>query len=66
VETKFNRLFIDVDEAGASERKKETVARYTTSLRCPDCDGTRLADTSRTATVGGHTLPAVTALDDSA
>ena len=39
------------------------MARYTTSVRCPECDGTRLCAASRTATVGGHTLPAVTALD---
>ena len=63
VESKFNRLYIDADETGASERKKETVARYTTSVRCPMCDGTRLNEASRTATVGGHALPAVTALD---
>ena len=46
-----------------SERKKETVARFTTSVRCPDCAGTRLAEAPRTATVGGRTLPEVCALD---
>ena len=63
VETKFNRLYIAADEDGASERKRETVARYTTSVRCPECAGTRLAEAARTATVDGHTLPAVLALD---
>jgi excinuclease UvrABC ATPase subunit len=61
VETKFHRLFVDVDEA--SDRKKETVARFTTSVRCSDCDGTRLAQAQRTATVDGHTLPSLCALD---
>lgn len=31
VDTKFTRLYIAADENGASERKKETVARFTTS-----------------------------------
>jgi excinuclease UvrABC ATPase subunit len=61
VETKFNRLFVDVEEA--SEGKRDAVARYTTSVRCPGCGGTRLAEAARTATVGGHTLPSRTALD---
>lgn len=60
VETKFNRLYVDVDEA--SGRKKETLARFTTSVRCPDCGGTRLAEAPRTATVGGHTLPGLCGL----
>ncbi|WP_232664410.1 ATP-binding cassette domain-containing protein [Pseudonocardia sp. TRM90224] len=63
VETKFNRLFIAADENGASERKKETVAKFTTSVRCPGCAGTRLNEPARTATVDGHTLPSLTAMD---
>ncbi|MCY7341672.1 MAG: ATP-binding cassette domain-containing protein, partial [Pseudonocardia sp.] len=63
VEAKFNRLFIQADGDGTSDRKKETLTRYTTSVRCPDCEGTRLAQAPRTATVGGHTLPALCALD---
>ena len=61
VETKFNRLFVDVEDA--SDGKREAVAAFTTSARCPDCHGTRLAEASRTATVDGHTLPSLTALD---
>ncbi|MGH3566087.1 MAG: ATP-binding cassette domain-containing protein [Pseudonocardia sp.] len=56
-------LLFSADEGGTSDRKKETVARYTTSARCPDCGGTRLAEASRTATVAGHTLPELTAVD---
>ncbi|MGH3587221.1 MAG: ATP-binding cassette domain-containing protein, partial [Pseudonocardia sp.] len=64
VEAKFNRLYIQADaDSGASERKRETVARYTTSVRCPDCGGTRLNEAARTATVAGHTLPELTAMD---
>jgi excinuclease UvrABC ATPase subunit len=63
VETKFNRLYINASEEGASERKKEVVARFTTSVRCADCEGTRLADAPRTATVAGRTLPEICALD---
>ncbi|WP_363320508.1 excinuclease ABC subunit UvrA [Pseudonocardia sp.] len=62
VEAKFNRLFIQADGDGTSDRKKETLARYTTSVRCGDCGGTRLAEAPRSATVGGHTLPALCAL----
>ena len=62
VDTKFTRLYIAADENGASERKKETVARFTTSLPCPDCAGTRLNEAARTAEVDGHTLPQVLAL----
>ncbi|MET0187708.1 MAG: excinuclease ABC subunit UvrA [Pseudonocardia sediminis] len=63
VEAKFNRLFVAADGEGTSDRKKETLARFTTSVRCPDCGGTRLAQAQRTATVGGHTLPEICALD---
>ena len=62
VEGKFNRIFIQADGDGTSDRKKETLARYTTSVRCPDCGGTRLAEAQRTATVGGHTLPGLCGL----
>jgi excinuclease UvrABC ATPase subunit len=63
VEAKFNRLYVNAAEEGASDRKKEVLARYTTSVRCADCGGTRLAEEPRTATVGGVTLPQVCALD---
>ena len=67
VETKFTRLFIAADQNGASERKRETVARFTTSVGCPECGGTRLNEPARTAEVrdssgNGHTLPSVLAL----
>ena len=32
-------------------------------MRCPGCDGTRLNEAARNATVDGHTLPSLTALD---
>jgi excinuclease UvrABC ATPase subunit len=64
VEAKFNRIYIRADaESGSSERKRETVARYTTSVRCAECGGTRLNEAARTATVGGHTLPQLTAMN---
>ncbi|HZG92024.1 MAG TPA: excinuclease ABC subunit UvrA [Pseudonocardia sp.] len=63
VEEKFTRLYINASEEGASERKKEVVAKFTTSVRCPECAGTRLAEAPRTATVAGRTLPEVCALD---
>ena len=63
VETKFNRLYINTDDAGTSECKRETLQKFTTSAQCPACRGTRLAEAARTATVAGHTLPSLTALD---
>ncbi|MBW0117635.1 excinuclease ABC subunit UvrA [Pseudonocardia sp. KRD-169] len=63
VEAKFNRIFVNAAEEGASDRKKEVIAKYTTSVRCPDCGGTRLAEAPRTATVAGVTLPEVCAMD---
>ncbi len=63
VEAKFNRLFIQADDEQTSDRKRQTLARYTTSVRCPDCGGTRLNEAARTATVDGHSLPELTALD---
>ncbi len=63
VESKFNRLFIAADGEGTSDRKKETLALYTSSVLCPECGGTRLAEAQRTATVGGYTLPALCGTD---
>ncbi|WP_214407708.1 ATP-binding cassette domain-containing protein [Pseudonocardia lacus] len=63
VEEKFTRLYISASEEGASDRKKQTVAAFTTSVRCTECDGTRLAEAPRTATVAGRTLPEICALD---
>ena len=62
VEAKFTRIYINATAEGASDRKKAVVAQYTTTVRCPDCDGTRLAEAPRTATVAGATLPQVCAL----
>ncbi|MCO1658452.1 ATP-binding cassette domain-containing protein [Pseudonocardia humida] len=63
VEGKFTRLYINASQEDASDRKKEAVAKFTTSVRCTDCGGTRLAEAPRTATVAGRTLPEVCALD---
>ena len=63
VETKFNRLYIAADENGASAKKKETIDRFTTARICPECNGQRLNQAARTATVDGHTLPAACAMD---
>jgi excinuclease UvrABC ATPase subunit len=67
VEAKFTRLYIAADENGASERKREAVVRFTTSVTCPGCGGTRLTEAARTARVPdaagvGYTLPQVVAL----
>ena len=63
VETKFERLYVHTGTEELSDRKKEVLARFTTSVRCPDCQGDRLAEAARTATVGGRTLPDACRLD---
>ena len=45
------------DRGARPTASRRSVARFTTSVRCPDCGGTRLAEAARTATVDGRTLP---------
>ncbi|MBO8184214.1 ATP-binding cassette domain-containing protein [Streptomyces spirodelae] len=52
---RFERIYLRGSEA-MSERKKETVTRFTRSQVCPDCRGDRLNEASRTATVLGRTI----------
>lgn len=52
---RFERIYLHTSD-NLSDRKRETIERFTDSARCPDCGGDRLADDARTATVLGHTI----------
>ncbi|WP_016697758.1 ATP-binding cassette domain-containing protein [Actinoalloteichus spitiensis] len=52
---RFERIYLNTSE-DLSERKRETLARFTRSDPCPDCHGDRLNEESRSATVLGRTI----------
>ncbi|RBM14722.1 daunorubicin resistance protein DrrC [Prauserella sp. PE36] len=52
---RFERIYLHTSD-NLSDRKKETLARFTRSAVCPDCEGDRLNPISRTATVLGRTI----------
>lgn len=52
---RFERVYLRTADH-LSERKQETIARFTRSDVCPDCGGDRLNEAGRTATVLGRTL----------
>ena len=52
---RFERIYLHTAD-NLSDRKKETLARFTRSDVCPECHGDRLNEPGRTATVLGRTL----------
>nr|AEA29626.1 Por3 [Streptomyces albus subsp. albus] len=52
---RFERIYLRTSD-DMNERKKEALAKFTRSERCPDCRGDRLNPESRSATVLGHTI----------
>ncbi|WP_084961459.1 ATP-binding cassette domain-containing protein [Thermoactinospora rubra] len=52
---RFERIYLHTSD-NLSERKQETIARFTRSETCPECHGDRLNEAGRTATVLGHTI----------
>jgi excinuclease UvrABC ATPase subunit len=55
VVNRFERIYLRTSDT-LSERKRKTIADFTHSAICPDCDGQRLNESARTATVDGHTI----------
>ncbi|GLY64311.1 excinuclease ABC subunit UvrA [Amycolatopsis taiwanensis] len=51
----FERIYLGASD-NLSDRKRETIARFTRSGICPACHGDRLNEAARTATVLGHTI----------
>lgn len=52
---RFERIYLHTSD-NLSDRKRETIARFTRSEICPACHGDRLNEAGRTATVLGHTI----------
>ncbi|MFI7618217.1 ATP-binding cassette domain-containing protein [Nonomuraea terrae] len=52
---RFVRIYLHTSD-NVSERKQETIRRFTRSEVCPDCRGDRLNERSRSATVLGRTI----------
>jgi excinuclease UvrABC ATPase subunit len=52
---RFERIYLHTSD-DLSERKQATLRRFTRSQVCPECDGDRLNERSRSATVLGHTI----------
>ncbi len=59
---RFERIYLHTS-GDMSERKQETIRRFTRSQVCPDCGGDRLNEASRTAAVLGHTIGELSRLE---
>ncbi|WP_245839043.1 ATP-binding cassette domain-containing protein [Nocardia donostiensis] len=52
---RFERIYLNTSD-NLSERKQETIRRFTRAQVCPDCAGDRLNAASRAVVVEGHTI----------
>ncbi|WP_433384906.1 ATP-binding cassette domain-containing protein [Micromonospora sp. KLBMP9576] len=52
---RFERIYLHTSD-NLSERKQETIRRFTRSAVCPECHGDRLDEAARSATVLGRTI----------
>ncbi|WP_314172631.1 ATP-binding cassette domain-containing protein [Streptomyces winkii] len=52
---RFERIHLHTSD-NLSERKQETIRRFTRAETCPECDGDRLNEAARTATLHGRTI----------
>ncbi|WP_113698766.1 ATP-binding cassette domain-containing protein [Nonomuraea lactucae] len=59
---RFERIYLRTSD-DMSERKQETIRRFTRSEVCPDCGGDRLNERSRSATVLGRTIGEMSRLE---
>jgi excinuclease UvrABC ATPase subunit len=64
--TKFRRLYLDQDPESRSSRTRQLVAKYTTTVPCPACDGTRLSPLALSSRVAGFTIADLAALEATA
>jgi excinuclease UvrABC ATPase subunit len=55
---RFERIHLHTSD-NLSQRKQETIARFTRSATCTDCRGDRLNEASRAVTVRGQTIGAL-------
>lgn len=59
---RFERIHLHTSD-NLSERKQDTIRRFTRAQTCRECGGDRLNETARTATVSGYTIGAVSRLE---
>ncbi|MEU4601589.1 excinuclease ABC subunit UvrA [Kribbella sp. NPDC023972] len=59
---RFERIYLHTSD-NLSERKQETIRRFTRAEICPDCAGDRLNEAARTATVLGRTIGELSRLE---
>ena len=59
---RFERIYLHTSD-NLSERKQDTIRRFTRAETCPECDGDRLNEAARTATVLGHTIGEMSRLE---
>ncbi|QYC42181.1 UvrABC system protein A [Nonomuraea coxensis DSM 45129] len=52
---RFERIYLHTSD-DLSDRKRETIERFTRSQTCPDCHGDRLNEAARAVTVLGRTI----------
>ncbi|MCH6159924.1 ATP-binding cassette domain-containing protein [Streptomyces marispadix] len=52
---RFERIYLHTSD-DLSERKQEAIRRFTRAETCPECDGDRLCEAARTATVLDRTI----------
>ncbi|MEU3273948.1 excinuclease ABC subunit UvrA [Saccharomonospora sp. NPDC006951] len=59
---RFERIYLHTAD-NLSERKQETIRRFTRAATCEDCGGDRLNKAARTATVLGRTIGELTRME---
>ncbi|MBB5907263.1 excinuclease UvrABC ATPase subunit [Actinoalloteichus hymeniacidonis] len=60
---KFRRLYIQKDSAEMAERTRQMAARFTTSMPCSDCGGSRFGPAARSVRVAGYGIAELSALE---
>ncbi|WP_246281492.1 ATP-binding cassette domain-containing protein [Fodinicola acaciae] len=60
---KFRRLYVQKDSAELSERTRQMAARFTTSVRCPQCDGARLSRAALDCRVAGYGIAELSSME---
>ncbi|MEY7971664.1 ATP-binding cassette domain-containing protein [Saccharomonospora xinjiangensis] len=60
---KFRRLYIRRDPSEMGERTRQMAARFTTTVPCGDCGGSRLSEAARSCRIEGRDIADVYAMD---
>jgi excinuclease UvrABC ATPase subunit len=59
---RFERIYLRTSD-NLSERKQDTIRRFTRAASCSECGGTRLNEAARTATVHGHPITELSTME---